>query len=195
MKLSQIVRTGARLSLLAWVLVLLGACAQINHLLSYSIDEPELTELVREQLGQLQHKVTLAGIPVTLTVKDLAVQIGPDGSDAVRLGTSASAVFNAMGVRYPANIKLALEAAPVYDGEQQALYLHNLKILDSTIDAAGYRGNLAPLAGTLTKALNGVLAKEPVYRLNGDDATQSMLMGMPLSLSVEQGRIRFSPAF
>ena len=43
--------------------------------------------------------------------------------------------------------------------------------------------------------LNGVLAKEPVYRLNGEDATQSMLMSMPLSLSVEEGRIRLAPAF
>ena len=187
--------TAPRLLLLALVLLLTASCAQINHMLSYSLDEPELTELMRQQLVQLQHKATLAGIPVTLTVKDLALQIGPDGSDTVRLGAAASAVVSAMGVRYPANLKLALEAAPYYDGEQKALYLRNLKILDSTIDGGGYRGNLAPLAGTLTKALNGVLAKEPVYRLNGDDATQRMLMGMPLSLSVEQGRIRLAPAF
>lgn len=188
-------RTSFTRLLLAASLLLLAACAQVNHLLSYSIDEPELTELLRDQLGQLQHKATLAGIPITLTVKDLALQIGPDGSDAVRLGTSASAVFSVLGVRYPANIKLALEASPVYDGEQQALYLRNLKLLDSTIDAAGYRGNLTPLSGSLVKALNGVLAKEPVYRLSDANQTERMLMGMPLSLSVEPGRIRLAPAF
>lgn len=190
----QIRSAFSRLLLVA-SLLLLAACAQVNHLLSYSIDEPELTELVRDQLGQLQHKASLAGMPVTLTVKDLALQIGPDGSDAVRLGTSADAVFSVLGVRYPAKLKLALEAAPYYDGEQKALYLRNLKILDSTIDGGGYRGNLTPLAGTLAKALNGVLAKEPVYRLSDASQTERMLMGMPLSLSVEQGRIRLAPAF
>ena len=104
--------TAPRLLLLALVLLLTASCAQINHMLSYSLDEPELTELMRQQLVQLQHKATLAGIPVTLTVKDLALQIGPDGSDTVRLGAAASAVVSAMGVRYPANLKLALEAAP-----------------------------------------------------------------------------------
>ncbi|MCH8537024.1 MAG: DUF1439 domain-containing protein, partial [Alkalimonas sp.] len=68
-----------------------------------------------------------------------------------------------------------------------------LRLLDSSIDAAGYRGNLAPLSTEVLQLVNVWLQDQPVYRLDDSDPTQRLLMQMPLNMAVQQGRIRFSP--
>ena len=175
--------------------LLLGvtSCAQVSDLASYSVTEQQLQQLMLRQLDQLTQQTRLAGMPVALAVEDMQVQIGPDNSDTVRLGTKASAVFSAFGLHYPASLQLQIEASPYYDGEQNAVFLRNLRLLDSSIDAAGYRGNLSPLSTEVLQLVNMWLQDQPVYRLDESDPTQRLLMQMPLNMAVQQGRIRFSP--
>ncbi|MDP4530144.1 DUF1439 domain-containing protein [Alkalimonas delamerensis] len=182
-----------RFIVMLFVVLGLTACAQVSELTSYSVSEQQLQQLMLRQLDQLQQQVRLAGMPVALAVEDMQVQIGPDNSDTVRLGTTASAVFSAFGLHYPASLALQIEASPYYDGEQKAVFLRNLRLLDSTVDAAGYRGNLAPLSTEVLQLVNAWLQEQPVYRLDENDATQRLLMQMPLNMAVQQGRIRFSP--
>lgn len=174
-------------------LVLLAGCAQLNQLASYTVTEQQLQQLMVRQLDQLQQQTRLAGMPVALSVEDMQVLIGPDNSDSVRLGTKASAVFSAFGLHYPASLALQIEASPYYDSNEQAVYLRNLRLLDSSIDAAGYRGNLAPLSTEVMQLVNVWLQDQPVYRLDATDPTQRLLMQVPLNMAVQQGRIRFSP--
>ncbi|SEA68389.1 DUF1439 domain-containing protein [Alkalimonas amylolytica] len=173
--------------------LLLAGCAQVSDLASYSVTEQQLQQLMLRQLDQLTQQTRLAGMPVALAVEDMQVRIGPDNSDVVRLGTKASAVFSAFGLHYPASLQLQIEASPYYDGEQNAVFLRNLRLLDSSIDAAGYRGNLAPLSTEVLQLVNAWLQDQPVYRLDENDPTQRLLMQMPLNMAVQQGRIRFSP--
>ncbi|MCC5853229.1 MAG: DUF1439 domain-containing protein [Alkalimonas sp.] len=182
-----------RFIVMLFVVLGLTSCAQVSDLTSYSVSEQQLQQLMLRQLDQLQQQVRLAGMPVALAVEDMQVQIGPDNSDTVRLGTTASAVFSAFGLHYPASLALQIEATPYYDGEQKAVFLRNLRLLDSTVDAAGYRGNLAPLSTEVLQLVNAWLQEQPVYRLDENDATQRLLMQMPLNMAVQQGRIRFSP--
>ncbi|MEE2024397.1 DUF1439 domain-containing protein [Alkalimonas mucilaginosa] len=179
--------------LMGTIALVLAGCAQVSNLASYSVTEQQLQQLMLRQLGQLQQQTRLAGMPVALAVEDMQVQIGPDNSDSVRLGTTASAVFSAFGLHYPASLALQIEASPYYDSNEQAVYLRNLRLLDSSIDAAGYRGNLAPLSTEVLQLVNMWLQDQPVYRLDESDPTQRLLMQMPLNMAVQQGRIRFSP--
>lgn len=172
--------------------LMLAGCAQLSQLASYSVTEQQLQQLMLRQANQLQQQVRVAGMPVALAVEDMQVLIGPDNSDSVRLATKASAVFSVFGLHYPASMQLQIEASPYYDASEQAVYLRNLSLLDSSIDAAGYRGNLAPLSTEVMQLVNIWLQDQPVYRLDDSDPTQRLLMQVPLNMTVLQGRIRFT---
>ena len=65
-----------------------------------------------------------------------------------------------------------MEGTPYYDSEKKAIFVHSLSLLDSTVDAAGYKGNLAPLSKEVMQLINGYLVSNPVYKL---DTTNKLL--------------------
>ncbi|MDP6880546.1 MAG: DUF1439 domain-containing protein, partial [Alteromonas macleodii] len=87
----------------------------------------------------------------------------------------------------------ALEGTPYYDSEEKAIFVRSLSLLDSTIDAGGFKGNLAPVSGEFMQLINGYLATNPVYRLDPANKAVSMLSTVPLQLTVEQGQLALRP--
>jgi hypothetical protein len=67
-------------------------------------------------------------------------------------------------------------------------------LLDSTIDAGGFKGNLAVLDDEAMKVINGFLAVNPVYKLNMNDPKVALLSKLPLDMKVEQGAIKLVPS-
>ncbi|HSG50756.1 MAG TPA: DUF1439 domain-containing protein, partial [Rheinheimera sp.] len=84
-------------------------------------------------------------------------------------------------------------AVPYYDGAAKAIYLRSVKLLSSSIEAAGYRGNLAPVTNEMLQLINGYLANNPVYKLDMNNPTVKLLSAVPLNMSVLDGRLSFSP--
>jgi len=126
-------------------------------------------------------------------VEDMTATIGPDGRDVVQLGAIATARVSAFGLNYPAKVSLSLEGTPYYDSEEKAIFVRSLSLLDSTIDAGGFKGNLAPVSGEFMQLINGYLASNPVYRLDPTNKAVSMLSTVPLQLTVEQGQLALRP--
>ncbi len=178
----------------AAALLLLAACSQLGSLASYSVTEADVQQLLSSQLAQLNRQATVAGIPLKMAVDSMTVVIGPDNSDLVRIQTDATAVLSLFGLSYPANLQLQLEGAPYYDANEKAIYVRSLKLLDSSIEAAGYRGNLAPVSNELLQLVNGYLASNPVYRLDQSNPTVKMITAVPVNLAVQRGRLTFSPS-
>ncbi|WP_166838288.1 DUF1439 domain-containing protein [Rheinheimera pleomorphica] len=177
-----------------WVIVLLlTACSQLQQLSAYHVTEADVEQLLRQQVPKLTRQANVAGIPLKMQVESMQVDIGPDNSELVRLNTTASAALSLFGLSYPANLQLQIEGVPYYDAAQQAIYLRSVKLLDSSIEAAGYRGNLAPVSNELLQLVNGYLANNPVYKLDSSNPTLKLLSAVPLNMAVQNGRISFTP--
>lgn len=176
-----------------FMLLLLTSCSQLQQMSAYNVSEADLEQLLRGQVFKLTQQATVAGIPLKMQVDNMQVEIGPDNSDRVRLNTSASAALSLFGLSYPANLQLQLEGVPYYDGTEKAVYLRSVKLLDSNIEASGYRGNLAPVSNELFKLVNSFLATNPVYRLDTTNPTVKLLTAVPLNMAVQNGRISFTP--
>ena len=177
-----------------WVIVLLlTACSQLQQLSAYHVTEADVEQLLRQQVPKLTRQANVAGIPLKMQVESMQVDIGPDNSELVRLNTTASAALSLFGLSYPADLQLQIEGVPYYDAAQQAIYLRSVKLLDSSIEAAGYRGNLAPVSNELLQLVNGYLANNPVYKLDSSNPTLKLLSAVPLNMAVQNGRISFTP--
>ncbi|MDX3773390.1 DUF1439 domain-containing protein [Chromatiaceae bacterium AAb-1] len=174
--------------------LLLAGCAQLSQMSVYSVSESQLEQLLMQQLPKLTRQSEVAGIPVKMEVQKMAVTIGPDNSDVVRIDTAATAALSLFGLSYPASMALVVEGTPYYDAKEQAVYVRSVKLLDSSIEASGYRGNLAPVSNELLQLVNTFLATNPVYRLDTSDPTVKLLTAVPLNMSVKNNRINFSPA-
>ncbi|MEH6395561.1 DUF1439 domain-containing protein [Pseudoalteromonas sp. KG3] len=172
----------------------LSACNTTNGVSVYSFTSSEIETVLTQQLPKLSEKVSLMGLPVQFDVNDLSVNVGPDNRDVVVLGADSSAVINAFALKYPVRLKLQIEGAPFYDSEKKAVFLRNVKLLDSTVDAGGFKGNLAVLDDEAMKIINGFLAVNPVYKLNMNDPKVALLSKLPLDMKVEQGAIKLVPS-
>ena len=175
------------------LLALLTGCSQLQQFTAYNVTEAELEQMLRQQVPELTRRATVAGIPVSITVEQMLVDIGPNNSDVVRLDTNASAALSLFGLSYPANMQLKIEAVPYYDGTAKAIYLRSVKLLSSSIEAAGYRGNLAPVTNEMLQMINGYLANNPVYKLDMTNPTVKLISAVPLNMAVQDGRLSFSP--
>ena len=181
-----------RLISLAFALTIAG-CATLSQLSVYTVSNAELEQVLDSQISTLQKKTSLAGIPLFLDVEDITATIGPDGRDVVQLGAIATARVSAFGLNYPAKVSLSLEGTPYYDSEEKAIFVRSLSLLDSTIDAGGFKGNLAPVSGEFMQLINGYLSTNPVYRLDSTNKAVSLLSAVPLQLSVENGQLALRP--
>ena len=181
------------LAVVLLVTLLLQGCAQLSELASYRITEPELARLVQNQLEQANAEVRVMGFGVPLEINSLQAEIGPNDSDLVRLKGDFLIAFEVFGRKYPVELKLGVEGAPIYDGNENAIYVRRLNIIDSSISAAGFSGSLNSIDQQVLAILDQFLAQQPVYRLNPNDRTQSLLMQVPLSLHVDNGALRISP--
>ena len=173
--------------------LLLSGCATLSQLSTYSISDAELEQALDNQLAKLQSNANIGGIPLTLKVDDMSVAIGPEGRDVVQLGTQATANISVFGFQYPAKLKLELEGTPYYDSEKKAIFVRSLTLLDSTIDAGGYKGNLAPLSNEVMMLMNGYLASNPVYTLDTSNDVVRLLSSVPLNMTIEQGKLALQP--
>ena len=145
-----------------------------------------------------------------LTAQDVACDPALDGSEIVILaGKTTTLIFSDVGNGFAAcdtdgRVSIAGVAAELTfaylgygnvqgDATQQAVFLRSVKVLNSSIEASGYRGNLAPVSNELLQLINGYLANNPIYTLDTTNPTLKLLSAVPLNMAVQNGRISFTP--
>lgn len=184
------------LRLFSLLLVFVAAgCSQSNQLALYRLSEAELNQQLSQQLQQLAQKATVAGLPLKLQVKQLDVQIAPQGKPDVQLDLDTSALVQLALVQLPVQLKLSLTAEPYFDQQRQAVYLRRFQLLNSEMAAGGFAGKLKPLSAEVVRLLQQQLAQMPVYKLDPNKLGHRMLLNMPLQLRLEPGQISLSPAY
>lgn len=174
-------------------LLFLTACNSTQNISIFSFTNADVESLLKKELPKLSEKISLMGLPVQFDVNDLSVNIGPEKSDYVLLGADSSAEINAFGLNYPVRLKLQIQGTPFYDSEKKAVFLRNVKLLDSSIDAGGFKGNLRLLDNEAMDVMNAFLVVNPVYTLNMNDPKMALLSNLPLDIKVVQGAIKLVP--
>ncbi|MBQ4832209.1 DUF1439 domain-containing protein [Pseudoalteromonas sp. MMG010] len=184
-------------ALLLLATLFLSACNSTtgySGLSFYSFSNSDVESLLADELPKLSEKITLMGLPVQLDINDMSVEIGPDNSDIVILGADTSAQLSVFALNYPIRLQLKVQGSPYYDSQQKAVFLRNVNLLDSSIDAAGYKGNISALDDQVMDIINQFLQIHPVYKLNTDDPKIALLSKLPLDMKVTQGAIKLIPA-
>ncbi|OUL56414.1 DUF1439 domain-containing protein [Pseudoalteromonas ulvae] len=179
--------------LLVWIGSLTG-CSSLNSLALYQISEQTINQQTAAQLSSLAAEHHVMGIPVTLGVTQALFTVGPDGKDVVRLTVKAQANIKMFGLRYPVLLHSSLEAKPVYRGQDHSIYLQQLTILHSSIEAAGFKGNLKPLDDNLQALISQFLAANPIYTLNEQNPTERLLMSVPVDIKIKAGLVELTPS-
>ena len=87
------------------------------------------------------------GLPVDFEVNLLQVNIGPEKQDVVALGFDSNAKINTLLFEYLVRLYMQLVGSPFYDSYKKAIFLRDIKLLDSSTDTGGFKGNLALLNG------------------------------------------------
>ncbi|MEC9259823.1 MAG: DUF1439 domain-containing protein [Pseudomonadota bacterium] len=187
--------TWYKTTLVVLILLYCNACSVISSVTSYSVTEQDIEQGLLKQIDQLSEKTLVAGIPVLLSVESLDVIVGPDNRSVVALQADAIASVSVFGLRYPAKVKLGLEGEPYYNQQEKALYVRSLTLTRSEIDAAGFKGNLTPLADRYMGLFNSYLATHPVYQVDSAKGGLAWLSNMPLGLDIRPGKIVFTPRF
>lgn len=175
--------------------LLLTACTSMQGLSVYSFSNTGIESVLKNQLPQVSEKINLMGLPVKFEVNDLSVKIGPENRDVLELSIDCTAEINAFAFKYPVRIKLQIEGSPFYDSEKKAVFLRNVALLGSSIDAGGFKGDLGLLNKEAMNIVNTFLAENPVYSLDMNDPKSAILAKLPLNMIIVEGKISLIPSF
>ncbi|AEY00971.1 hypothetical protein GU3_06075 [Oceanimonas sp. GK1] len=173
---------------LALSALLLSACASFSQ---YSVSESELEKALYTQLEEQAPRFT-QGL-VETRIDNLDLTIGPDSREVVRLDIRGETAINALIARFPAALDLQLEGRPVYDRQKNAIFIRDLALLKSQVNAFGYQGDVAAASAGMMQLVRAVLENQPVYRL--DDSRYRWVKNVPVALDIVPGRLVLSPRF
>ncbi|KAA8978513.1 DUF1439 domain-containing protein [Halospina sp. K52047b] len=179
----------ARTALLVLLPAFAGGCASFSP---YSVDESTVEKHISERITDFSRDLSDRGLPVTLELTSADVAIGPEDRDVAVVDFGGRAVLQAP--RIPIDLNFSVEGTPVYEAEEKAIYIRNLKVLSTHVEAAGSAFDLSPVTGTLSDIAAQFLNERPVYRLDEADTGARLFGMMNLRIDVQPGRLVLVPA-
>lgn len=169
-------------------LAVLSGCASLSP---FSLSESQLEGYLADAISDFDRQQLRSGSPLSITLNNADITLGPDGRDVALLDVSGQVAVNALMARLPVDLVLKLEGAPVYDREEKAVYLRRLKLLESRVESSLFDGDLTPLADNLMRVVAQFLEQQPVYRLDDSSLGQRILGMVPSDIRVAPGRLEF----
>jgi len=175
-------------ALLTAAVVLSSGCASISP---YAISEGELESHLKDVVAEYDRKQLQSGSPLSLSLDDADITLGPDGRDVAVIDVRGQVALNALMAKLPVDIALTVEGAPYYDSQEKAVYIRRLQLLESSVDSPFFKGDLAPVTDSVMRVVAQMLETMPVYRLDETDFTQRMFGMVPMDVRVAPGRLEF----
>lgn len=172
-------------------LLLVSGCASTFD--RYSIDEATIEQHLQRQIQNFDQQQARNGIPMRLELKRAKVTLGPEGREVALVDFAGTATVDAMMMKIPVGISFRMEGAPVYDSEAKAVFLRDLKLLESRVDSGMGSLDLQPFAGSLTRIAAVFLDTNPVYELDESDFGQRLFGMMNMGIKVSPGRLTMVP--
>jgi len=178
------------LFLIVFAMTLLSGCVSLA---SYEINEQELEGYLHRAVQNFDEQQTRQGLPFSVSLQEVHIDVGPDNRDVVVLDTKGHAEMNALVAKIPVDLALKIEGAPVYSGKDKAVYIRRLRLIDSDIKSPYLQTDIKPVTDMLMTMLTNLLETMPVYRLDESDPRQKMLARMPVDIVVGQGVLKIVP--
>jgi hypothetical protein len=176
----------------ALLCLLSSACTTIA---TYDIDEAELEARLHENVKRFDQQQAESGSPLSVSLEDIQIEIGPDEREVVVLDATGKAELNALIARIPVGLRLKVEGTPVYSAKEKAVYIRRLTLIDSNIDSPLIKGAESKLViQALMMTLSQRLEDTPVFRLDESDPRQKLLARMPVDIVVGKGKLRIIPS-
>lgn len=172
--------------------LILGGCSATGFSI-YSLTNTELETALNNKLPSLSKEVRVLGIPVEFKVNELDIIIGPQQREVVVLAFGSNAKISTFGINYPIKLNMKVEGNPYYDSQDKAIYLKDVALLETSIDAAGFSGSLGTINQQIMDSINIFLANNPIYRLNENNPTEALLSALPIDMRIEEGTITLVP--
>lgn len=174
--------------LLLAVTVLASGCASMSP---YAISEGEIEGHLKKVVAEFDRKQLKGGSPLSLSLSDADITLGPDGRDVAIIDLRGQVALNALLTKLPVDLALKVEGAPMYDSKEKAVYIRRLQLLESSIDSPFFKGDLAPVTDNVMRLVAQMLETMPVYRLDETDLAQKMFGMVPMDVRVAPGRLEF----
>lgn len=182
--ISKVVAMGAAL--------LVTACTSTLNPLS--ISESQLQSFIQDQVRQYDREQFRSGSPLSVKLRSARVKVGPDGRDVVGLQIDGEVSVNALLATIPVDVALEMEGTPYFDREEQAVYIRRLQLLDSRVESPLFKGDFAPITDKLMRVVGQMLERVPVYRLDPDSFSGTLIRASDLDIKVMEGRLVLVPA-
>lgn len=170
------------------VLALSSGCASLSP---YSISEGQLERHLQDAVSDYDRNQLKSGSPLSLSLDDANVTLGPDGRDVAVIELKGQVALQALMAKLPVDIALKVEGAPVYDSKEKAIFVRRVKLLESSVDAGFFKGDLGPVTDTVMGVVAQMLETMPVYRLDETDTAQKVFGMIPADIRVAPGRLEF----
>lgn len=168
--------------------VLSSGCASLSP---YSISEGQLESHLQDAVSNYDRKQLKSGSPLSLSLSEADVTLGPDGRDVAVINLKGQVALDALVAKLPADIALKVEGAPVYDSKEKAVFVRRVKLLESSVDAGFFKGDLGPVTDTVMGVVAQMLETVPVYRLDETNTAQKVFGMLPTDIRVAPGRLEF----
>ncbi|WP_111497513.1 MULTISPECIES: DUF1439 domain-containing protein [Marinobacter] len=181
----------ARFLTVAAFLMTLSGCAALSP---YSVSESTLEGYLHDAVTDFDRQQLEAGSPLSVSLDQADITLGPDGREVAVLDIQGQVAVNAFMTKLPVDLKLKLEGAPVYDADQQAIFIRRLQLLDSSVESSLFKGDLKPVTDNVMRLVAQWLETVPVYRLNQDSFAERMIGMAPVDVKVAPGRLVLVPA-
>ena len=89
---------------------------------------------------------------------------------------------------------MVFDVEPEYNAQQGSVYLKNLRVLRWSSEPQKYADQMQLIMPMLSNTTQALLNRFPVYTLDSNDPTQSMIKSMVKRLVVTKGKIRLETA-
>ncbi|MFY8275156.1 DUF1439 domain-containing protein [Pseudoalteromonas sp. SSDWG2] len=170
--------------------MILNGCATHAPFSVYSLSSAQLEQSLLKQSQRYSASGSVMGMPMELQVNDIGVVIGgTQAPQGVELALDNTVMMKALAIKVPVRVRLNIAAEPVFNSQDNAIYLQQFKVISADIDAMGYRGKLAPVSEEVQSLLTELLSQYPVYTLNQQDPKQALISRFKLALNVKPGEI------
>ncbi|MBE2895324.1 DUF1439 domain-containing protein [Pasteurellaceae bacterium HPA106] len=161
----------------------------LAHAGDFRISEAQINHYLSEKFGYNDDFSIPMVMKMHYQVDSLQAKVGINDGENVQLDGAVSANIQFQGQNIASQIKLTFDVTPVYNAEQGSVYLKNLRVLRWSSQPDRYAAQLQTIMPLISNSLELLLNQFPVYTLDPNDSTQSMIKAMVKKLRIEPGNI------
>ncbi|WP_416347569.1 lipoprotein [Acerihabitans sp. TG2] len=183
-------RTVAVLAIMFGCTLASGLLSGCSKLTQYQISEQDVNGYLAKH-NNFKKDIGVPGLAnAQIVVTGLASEIGRAEPNKVRLTGDAKVNIDTLWGSQQANAKLTLQAQPVFDKTQGAIYLKDMQLLDYQVQPANVETTFSALKPYLDRSLKSYFDNTPAYTLDaGRSKNEALAKKLAQGLEVKPGKL------